>query len=200
MILKIFSNLFEDHEYESRQIGVFLKLFHRGTLILGRHKFIFLGLIYRASKPVYWSPSSVTALAEAELEYNENHVSPSVYVRFPVSQGGMLLLLSRGRGKNCNEEENDSECVKLFSESNLISNSATRLAYLIFFFLGEKFSTYQNLALMIWTTTPWTLPANKVPSLFLIEPDPVPFLCRIPPYFLGFVRQLRIFLLYYYTR
>lgn len=34
--------------------------------------------------PVHWSPSSKTALAEAELEYNENHVSKSVYVRFPI--------------------------------------------------------------------------------------------------------------------
>ncbi len=38
------------------------------------------GHIYRGRKPVYWSPSSRTALAEAELEYPEGHVSPSVYV------------------------------------------------------------------------------------------------------------------------
>ncbi|XP_065359471.1 isoleucine--tRNA ligase, mitochondrial [Calliphora vicina] len=40
------------------------------------------GLVYRDLKPVYWSPSSRTALAEAELEYDANFVSPSVYVRF----------------------------------------------------------------------------------------------------------------------
>uniref|UniRef100_A0A1A9W7X8 isoleucine--tRNA ligase n=1 Tax=Glossina brevipalpis TaxID=37001 RepID=A0A1A9W7X8_9MUSC len=40
------------------------------------------GLIYRDLKPVYWSPSSRTALAEAELEYDANFVSPSLYVRF----------------------------------------------------------------------------------------------------------------------
>ncbi|KAI8120111.1 mitochondrial, Isoleucine--tRNA ligase [Lucilia cuprina] len=40
------------------------------------------GLVYRDLKPVYWSPSSRTALAEAELEYDPNFVSPSVYVRF----------------------------------------------------------------------------------------------------------------------
>ncbi|XP_067644462.1 isoleucine--tRNA ligase, mitochondrial isoform X1 [Eurosta solidaginis] len=40
------------------------------------------GLVYRDLKPVYWSPSSRSALAEAELEYDTNFVSPSVYVRF----------------------------------------------------------------------------------------------------------------------
>lgn len=40
------------------------------------------GLVYRSFKPVYWSPSSNTALAESELEYNEKHQSTSVYFRF----------------------------------------------------------------------------------------------------------------------
>ncbi|XP_017476713.1 PREDICTED: isoleucine--tRNA ligase, mitochondrial isoform X1 [Rhagoletis zephyria] len=43
------------------------------------------GLVYRDLKPVYWSPSSRTALAEAELEYDTNFVSPSLYVRFLLS-------------------------------------------------------------------------------------------------------------------
>ncbi|XP_016926678.4 isoleucine--tRNA ligase, mitochondrial [Drosophila suzukii] len=43
------------------------------------------GLVYRDLKPVYWSPSSRTALAEAELEYDPNHISPSVYVRFALN-------------------------------------------------------------------------------------------------------------------
>ncbi|XP_017015792.2 isoleucine--tRNA ligase, mitochondrial [Drosophila takahashii] len=43
------------------------------------------GLVYRDLKPVYWSPSSRTALAEAELEYDPNHTSPSVYVRFALN-------------------------------------------------------------------------------------------------------------------
>ena len=40
------------------------------------------GLIYRQHKPVYYSPSSRSALAEAELVYQDNHVSHSVYVCF----------------------------------------------------------------------------------------------------------------------
>jgi isoleucyl-tRNA synthetase len=47
------------------------------------------GLIYRGLKPVYWSPSSVTALAEAELEYNDDHLSTAVYVRLK-AQGDQL--------------------------------------------------------------------------------------------------------------
>jgi len=72
-------------------------------------KFYEKGLVYRAKKPVYWCPSCVTALAEAEIEYFDE-TSPSIYVAFEVED-------SKGR---------------------LPDNS-----YLV-----------------IWTTTPWTLPAN----------------------------------------
>jgi isoleucyl-tRNA synthetase len=58
-------------EYEAAQIDVF------GQMVLKGH-------IYRGLKPVNWSPSSRTALAEAELEYPEGHTSPSIYVAFPV--------------------------------------------------------------------------------------------------------------------
>uniref|UniRef100_A0A6P4F0K2 isoleucine--tRNA ligase n=1 Tax=Drosophila rhopaloa TaxID=1041015 RepID=A0A6P4F0K2_DRORH len=47
------------------------------------------GLVYRDLKPVYWSPSSRTALAEAELEYDPNHISPSVYLRFALNPNGL---------------------------------------------------------------------------------------------------------------
>jgi len=62
-------------DYEAAQIGVF------GQMVLNGH-------IYRGLKPVHWSPSSRTALAEAELEYPEGHTSPSIYVAFPVSKLG----------------------------------------------------------------------------------------------------------------
>lgn len=60
------------HEYEAAQIEVF------GRMFLNGH-------IYRGFKPVHWSPSSRTALAEAELEYPEGHTSKSIYVSFPVT-------------------------------------------------------------------------------------------------------------------
>ena len=56
-------------EYEAAQIGVF------GQMVLK-------GYIYRGTKSVHWSPSSKTALAEAELEYPEGHTSRSLYAAF----------------------------------------------------------------------------------------------------------------------
>ena len=47
------------------------------------------GHIYRGRKPVHWSPSSQTALAESELEYPDGHISPSIYVALPIEQIGM---------------------------------------------------------------------------------------------------------------
>jgi isoleucyl-tRNA synthetase len=55
--------------YEAAQIGVFGEMFLKG-------------FIYRGLKPVYWSPSSRTALAEAELEYPEGHTSNSMFAAF----------------------------------------------------------------------------------------------------------------------
>ena len=52
------------------------------------------GMIYRRLRPVYWSPSTRTALAEAELEYKENHASIAVYVKFPLVQLGKLKFLA----------------------------------------------------------------------------------------------------------
>lgn len=62
-------------EYEAAQIEVF------GQMALK-------GYIYRGLKPVHWSPSSGTALAEAELEYPEGHTSRSIYAAFPITKLG----------------------------------------------------------------------------------------------------------------
>jgi isoleucyl-tRNA synthetase len=75
------------------------------------------GHIYRGRKPVHWSPSSRTALAEAELEYPEGHTSKSIYVALPVSAA---------------------------------SQTAPQ----------ELKDALENAAFAVWTTTPWTIPAN----------------------------------------
>jgi isoleucyl-tRNA synthetase len=97
--------------YEAAQIGVF------GQMVLK-------GYIYRGFKPVFWSPSSQTALAEAELEYPEGHTSRSIYTSFAVTSLA----------------------------------AATQQA------LGADFpdldSLLAKLRLVVWTTTPWTIPAN----------------------------------------
>jgi isoleucyl-tRNA synthetase len=76
--------------------------------------FVRRGLVYRDKKPVHWCLTHRTALAEAEVEY-EDHASPSIYVRFPVV-GDLSKADARLEGKEA--------------------------------------------AFVIWTTTPWTLPAN----------------------------------------
>ncbi|XP_028293293.1 isoleucine--tRNA ligase, mitochondrial isoform X2 [Gouania willdenowi] len=60
-----------DGTYEAAQLKVFLEMHNKG-------------LVYQDYKPVYWSPSSRTALAEAELEYNPEHVSKAIYATFPL--------------------------------------------------------------------------------------------------------------------
>ena len=67
-------------EYEAAQLAVF------GKMLLNGH-------IYRGRKPVHWSPSSRTALAEAELEYPEGHKSRSIYVAMPLSAVGPKVCL-----------------------------------------------------------------------------------------------------------
>ncbi|MEK3887044.1 isoleucine--tRNA ligase [Bacillus sp. FSL K6-3431] len=83
-------------EYEAQQIHVFGEMAKKGY-------------IYKGKKPVYWSPSSESALAEAEIEYQDKR-SPSIYVSFAVSDG--------------------------------------------------KDTLEQGVKFIIWTTTPWTIPAN----------------------------------------
>ncbi|MBU0479849.1 MAG: isoleucine--tRNA ligase [Proteobacteria bacterium] len=81
--------------------------------------FLASGAVVRSKKPVHWCPSCQTALAEAEVEY-ENHTSDSIYVKFEISgdPGDYLPELA-----------------------------------------GRKVSV------VIWTTTPWTLPANLAVAL-----------------------------------
>ena len=76
-------------------------------------------------KPVFWSPSTRTALAESELEYEDNHTSQSVYVAFPL--------------------------LPLKNDSPLLSTCL------------NKYNG--NLSMLIWTTTPWTLPSNVAISI-----------------------------------
>ncbi|WP_027389990.1 isoleucine--tRNA ligase [Chrysiogenes arsenatis] len=77
-------------------------------------KFMANGSLYKGLKPIYWCPDCVTALAEAEVEYDD-HTSHSIYVAFPVAS----------------------------DITDLVPSSA-----------------HTPTAIVIWTTTPWTLPAN----------------------------------------
>ena len=71
---KIYKTL--DKSYEIEQLKLFYSLYQKG-------------LIYKGLKPVYWSPTSQSALAEAEVEYQEHH-SPSIFVKFKVMESDVL--------------------------------------------------------------------------------------------------------------
>ncbi len=107
-------------DYEAAQINVF------GQMALK-------GYIYRGLKPVHWSPSSRTALAEAELEYPEGHTSTSVYVAFPaIALPDSLRRVLADQGLELPQSRSELKKV---------------------------------LQIAVWTTTPWTLPANLAISV-----------------------------------
>jgi len=89
-------------------------------------KFAANGLLYRGSKPVMWSVVEKTALAEAEVEY-EDYTSDTVWVKFPLSHAPMQDV----------EEGKKPTFVQFFPK---------------------------NTSIVIWTTTPWTLPGNRAIS------------------------------------
>jgi isoleucyl-tRNA synthetase len=76
--------------------------------------------IYRGLKPVYWCIHDRTALAEAEVEY-EDDTSPSIWVKFPIAA------------------QKSAQRLRSLREGNLLD----------------------GMSALIWTTTPWTLPANR---------------------------------------
>src|SRR5262249_34004964 len=68
-----------------------MKPAYQAAIVRALGKFVARGLVYKGKKPVHWCLRDRTALAEAEVEY-ENHTSPSIYVEFPLSEsdGGTL--------------------------------------------------------------------------------------------------------------
>ncbi|MGX9395290.1 isoleucine--tRNA ligase [Mycoplasma sp. 1781] len=66
-----------DKRFEAQQLRLFKKM-------------LFDGLIYKDLKPIYWSPSSQSALAEAEVEYAD-HISPSIFVAFKITEGNNIV-------------------------------------------------------------------------------------------------------------
>ncbi|KIY61706.1 isoleucyl-tRNA synthetase [Cylindrobasidium torrendii FP15055 ss-10] len=72
-----------DHDYEIRQLNIFKTMVENG-------------MIYRNYRPVHYSPSSRSALAEAELVYKDDHVSHSVYVTFDLDVESLPALREFG--------------------------------------------------------------------------------------------------------
>ena len=95
-------------------------------------KFAANGTLYRGSKPVMWSVVEKTALAEAEVEY-EDYVSDTVWVKFPVADRIVAVVLPDEPSGQWTSQCNDHRQV-------------------------------DGAAVVIWTTTPWTIPGNRAIS------------------------------------
>ena len=118
-------------------------------------KFAANGLLYRGSKPVMWSVVEKTALAEAEIEY-EDHTSDTVWVAFPVIKSDTHPTFLRSAAKI----SVDSSGKTIFDDSNLHAEMNA---------IGARVDGIDDLIragakVVIWTTTPWTLPGNRAIS------------------------------------
>ena len=100
---------------------------YEATILREFGKFVARGGVYKGLKPVLWCTADHTALAEAEVEY-ENHTSPSIYVKFPLVSPPSVL-----------------------GGANIFDLA----------FPAEV----RTVSIVIWTTTPWTLPANQAVCL-----------------------------------
>jgi isoleucyl-tRNA synthetase len=97
-------------------------------------KFAANGLLYRGSKPVMWSVVERTALAEAEVEYHD-HTSTTIFVKFPVTGY-----------RECNSTHGgDPAGLQAPDQADDI----------------HLFPSYEGASIVIWTTTPWTIPGNR---------------------------------------
>jgi isoleucyl-tRNA synthetase len=67
---------------------------YQAAIVRALGRFVEQGLVYKGKKPVHWCIHCRTALAEAEVEYEE-HTSPSIYVEFQVTEEGKAALASR---------------------------------------------------------------------------------------------------------
>ncbi|HEV7498999.1 MAG TPA: class I tRNA ligase family protein, partial [Vicinamibacteria bacterium] len=92
---------------------------YQATIVRQLADFVEKGLVYKAKKSVHWCISDRTALAEAEIEYDEKHTSPSIDVKFALGEA-----------------------------------DTARLAR------AHPALHGRHVSAVIWTTTPWTLPAN----------------------------------------
>ncbi|MEW5983987.1 MAG: isoleucine--tRNA ligase [Acidobacteriota bacterium] len=67
---------------------------YQAAIVRALGRFVEQGMVYKGKKPVHWCIHCRTALAEAEVEY-EDHTSPSIYVEFPLGDHGSADLVSR---------------------------------------------------------------------------------------------------------
>jgi isoleucyl-tRNA synthetase len=121
---------------EFKRLGVigdwahpYLTMSYNAESIIARElmKFAETGQLYRGSKPVMWSVVEKTALAEAEIEY-QDYQSDMIWVKFPIKKLGE------------------------FKVPTSINN------------FDQWYDALESASVVIWTTTPWTIPGNRAIS------------------------------------
>ena len=139
---------------EFKRLGVFgewenpyltMRFDYQATIVREFGKFLLDGSVYKGKKPVHWCPTCKTALAEAEVKY-EDHRSPSIYVKFKMVPTPSHSLSLVGESTRC-----DSATARREGGGDI----------------GDIFPTLKGkpVSVIIWTTTPWTIPANLAIAL-----------------------------------
>ncbi|MDB5537565.1 MAG: ileS, partial [Devosia sp.] len=119
------------------------------------------GQLYRGSKPVMWSVVERTALAEAEIEYAD-YESDTIWVKFPVAKvaGGVAPAGTTSSGWHGSPIAEGRNGETVFDDSGL-SRFAQGVAQQLDTADGALLA---GASVVIWTTTPWTIPANRAIS------------------------------------
>ncbi len=105
-------------------------------------KFVMNGALYQGSKPVLWSPIERTALAEAEVEYHDKE-SFTIWVKFKVIEADDSL-----RPEQFDSDFDDNIRRQVTDRSDTSDLVGLR-------------ASLKNAYIVIWTTTPWTIPSNR---------------------------------------
>jgi isoleucyl-tRNA synthetase len=124
-------------------------------------KFAANGTLYRGSKPVMWSVVEKTALAEAEVEYEE-FTSDQVWVKFPVSGAYVAPVRYSREGSVAHFDEQTGKTS--FDDSALDASAAAWAKERNDLLRFGRELTEVGASVVIWTTTPWTLPGNRAIS------------------------------------
>ncbi len=110
------------------------------------------GFVYKGLKPVYWCIHDKTALAEAEVEY-EMHTSPSIYVRYKLTSDPAAIDPALGSASSA--EHPNPSAAQAPGAPFLRPDLGARVGE-----ASHPSTNSPNVYTIIWTTTPWTLPAS----------------------------------------
>ncbi|PDT01851.1 isoleucine--tRNA ligase [Rhizobium chutanense] len=128
--------------------------FHAESRIAGELlKIAASGQLYRGSKPIMWSVVERTALAEAEVEYHD-YESDTIWVKFPVSRihanDDLIDEIAERRGLEPVNDKEPGDVDSIDQQREMIRKD-----------VKQSLDKFLDACVVIWTTTPWTIPGNR---------------------------------------